>query len=233
LQEGFIVCKLAFGFYIWLFLPLCALAADTIDSGDDRPYRLYVGAGPSISRACDCSIYSSDERGSFELGYVANAGFRISRFLAIELGYLDTGELGIDVKEDFALGPASRVSADVDLTAVQLTGLLIWPLPKRAEIYGKAGFSFWDADSDQVFSPGDGGAAIRRSVSDSGADFLVGIGVGLSFGERWHARLEAQTFDIASDLVEAEPINASPGVESVLLEIHYRFGDDWPQERKE
>jgi len=119
-----------------------------------------------------------------------------------------------------------NTDVDLEVTAVNATVIGILPFARIWEAYIRGGAAFYDASADQRLTPSFGGATVERSVDDSGADLLFGIGIGLTLFDRAHVRLEFQSFFIDEDLIAAEADTAS--VDTFLLDVQYRFGREWP-----
>ncbi len=122
----------------------------------------------------------TDTIGSFDADdttFKAFAGWRFNPYLGVELDYLDLGN-----PED-TIG-AGRYSADVNGFAPYVIGTL--PLGP-VELFAKAGYMFYDVQVD----------VDDLTVSDdSGEDFVYGGGIGLTFFDRLHTRLEYEVIDI-------------------------------------
>ncbi|MDP6674010.1 MAG: porin family protein [Gammaproteobacteria bacterium] len=81
----------------------------------------YAGGGYAITDGYD-SPNASDQSDN---GYIINAGYRFTNFVAIETGYLQ----------------------DNNFSSTQLSGIFVLPFLKRWEAYAKLGWSFWEADT--------------------------------------------------------------------------------------
>lgn len=119
------------------------------------------------------------------------AGYRFNPYLSLEAAYIDFG----GPSDTFETGGSSG-----DYTA-ELSGFapyLIGTLPLGpVELFAKIGYYYYDvdvtADLDDL-----GGDVFRSSTSDE--DLLYGAGVGMTFFEHLHARLEYERID--SDLID-------------------------------
>lgn len=134
------------------------------------------------------------------------AGYRWLPTLALELGYLQLGEVKYqsdDVVLDTVVSPVvaypatSRTTAE--LSALTLSALGIWPLTYQWEIFGRAGISFtetqWRTRADvETFGSG------RFGDSKSHADWLLGAGISYTFLDVYTLRGEFQrVFDAGDD----------------------------------
>jgi hypothetical protein len=88
-------------------------------------------------------------------------------------------------------------------------------------VYLRLGAGFWDGTSSQRLDQSFGNDVVTRSVDDSGTGFLAGVGVGVSFGEAWHLRLDLQTVTIDEDVLNSDD---DASIDSFLLELQYRIG---------
>ncbi len=154
--------------------------------GFEAPWRgLYVGGGGNFSdvsvevgSACydyDCwwGDYAYYEDGDGDYGYTLHAGWRVHDYVALELGYVDTGD--IRWEEDLVYFPEfndyynNRVDFSAQITQVSVLGILPFD---RYEVYLKLGAGFWDGESLQRLDQSFGTDVVNRSVSDSGEDVL-------------------------------------------------------------
>lgn len=203
--------------------------------GFEAPWRgIYVGGGGNFSdvsvevgSACydyDCwwGEYDYYEDGDGDYGYTLHVGWRVHDFVALEVGYVETGD--IRWEEDIVYFPEfndyynNRVDFSAQIVQASVLGIL--PLD-RFEFYLRLGAGFWDADSVQRLDQSFGAEVVNRSVSDSGTGLLGGLGVGATFANGLHVRFEAQSTTIDEDVLNARD---DAGVDVLLLEAQYRFG---------
>ena len=188
-----------------------------------------AGAGAAEPTSWDNDYWYSDvESGDSDTSFSVFAGYRFNRYLAAEVGWFDAGTMGWNQSLVYVPDLLDVYNTDVDLevTAVNATVIGILPFARIWEAYIRGGAAFYDASADQRLTPSFGGATVERSVDDSGADLLFGIGIGLTLFDRAHVRLEFQSFFIDEDLIAAEADTAS--VDTFLLDVQYRFGREWP-----
>jgi opacity protein-like surface antigen len=194
----------------------------------------YAGAGLGEAEPTswedddDYYYYSSDtETGDSDTSLSVFAGYRFNRYVAAELGWFDAGTMGWDQSLVYVpeLLDVYNTDIDLDVTSANVSVLGILPFARIWEGYIRGGVAFYDADADQRLAPSFGGETVRRRVDDSGADFLFGIGIGVTAFERVRFRLEFQGFTIDDDLLALEGGDAS--VSNFLLDVQYRFGGGW------
>jgi hypothetical protein len=81
----------------------------------------YAGGGFAVTDGYD----SPDTTDQSDSGYIINAGYRFTKFIAAEAGYLQDG----------------------NFSSAQLSGVFVAPLFDRWEAYAKIGWSLWEADT--------------------------------------------------------------------------------------
>lgn len=195
---------------------------------------VYIGGGGTYSTVSvevgggkcydDCywwGDYDYYEEGDGDFSYALHAGWRINPFVALELGYVDTATIRWD--EYFVYMPEFQDFYDneVEFSAQvpELSVLGILPFADIWEIYARLGVGFWDGTSKQRLS--NPYEVINRSVDDSGADFLFGLGAGVTVAEGLHLRLDFQTLTIDGDVLNTHD---DASLDTILFELQYRFG---------
>lgn len=203
-----------------------------------EPWRgFYVGGGGTYSNVSvdvyggDCDYdcyywwgdYSGYDQGDGAFGYALHAGWRIHRYLALEVNYLDTGTIGWH--ENLVYMPEyddfynNRVDFSAEVAEASILG--IFPFLESWEVYLRLGAGMWDGKSEQRLDQSFGPAVVTRRVDDSGTGFLAGIGVGVTIAEAFHVRLDLQTVGIDREVLNAQDDSS---LDSLLLEVQYRFG---------
>lgn len=218
-------------------LPLICLVAAFLPCGtaSAQTRGWYAGGGVASSNVGVAESdywYGDFEDGDEDSGFIVTVGYRVNRFLAVEAGYLDGGNPEWDDYLMFLPELRDVYDTDVllDVTAYQASALGILPFGRRWEVYLKGGVSYSDIDSDQILVPSFGGTTITRTVDDSGADFLFGLGFGVSLGRHLHVRTEFQSFYIDDELLAIND-DYDGSIDSFTLELHFRFGDGWNRGR--
>jgi len=167
-----------------------ALAAGTAlaqpDSNDNRK-GFYIGAGlGDFSASIDNPQGAEIDLDSDDTALKLFGGWRLSRFFAIQLDYIDFGE-------------SSGTSSFLDLRS-DTSGFapnVVGTLPIGFfELFAKAGMMWYDVDLDLDDDP---------TLSDSGEDPIYGVGVGLTLVERLTLRLEYEIVDLET-LDDAEAV---------------------------
>ena len=213
-----------------LILSLAPLGASAQMVSSSTVHGFYAGAGIGDAEPTSWDNdywYSDIDSGDSDTSVSVFAGYHFNPYLAAEVGWFDAGTMGWDQSLVYVPELLDFYNTDVDLevTAVNATVIGILPFARIWEGYIRGGLAFYDANANQRLTPSYGGTPVERSVDDSGADFLFGIGIGVTLFERAHVRLEFQSFFVDEDLIVAEDDTAS--VDTLLLDVQYRFGDGW------
>ena len=147
----------------------------------------YVGAGAGQFNAhiddvsdVDATVDEWDED---DTAYKVFAGYRLNRFLAFELDYVNLGEPSGNVV------PGFNVDSSVDGFAPYVVGTL--PLGPYFELYGRAGYYFYDATRGVTDTLDN-----RVEFDEESEDFVYGAGVGANIGEKFNLRFEYEKYDI-------------------------------------
>jgi hypothetical protein len=120
---------------------------------------------------------------SDDTAYKFFAGYRMNRFLAFELDYINLGEPSGSVV------PGFNVDASVDGFAPYVVGTV--PLGPYFEVFGRVGYYFYDATVGQETEL-DG----RAQFDEESEDLVYGAGIGANIGEKFNLRLEYERFDL-------------------------------------
>lgn len=132
-----------------------------------------------------------------DTAYKFFGGYRLNRFLAFELDYINLG------KPSGAVVPGFNVDASVDGFAPYVVGTV--PLGKYFEVFGRLGYYFYDAKVGQETEL-DG----RVQFDEESEDLVYGGGIGANIGEKFNVRLEYERFDLQGlDDADALWLNAA------------------------
>lgn len=164
------------------------VAAPLAEAAEER---WYIGAGAVES---DLGFEVFDESAT---GWKAFGGYRFTRIVAAEAGYLDTGDAeetieGTDVK--------------LNVTGTHVSVLAAWPIGESFALHARAGFIDWEAEL--TLSDGVG----TETSNANGQDLYWGAGATFNFGDTLGLRLEYE-------VPEIEGID----VNSISLSVLYRF----------
>src|SRR5690349_17073012 len=161
----------------------------------------YVGAGVGQFNAqiddVDQVDNTVDDWDEDDTAYKVFAGYRMNRFLAFELDYINLGEPSGSVV------PGRNVDAAVDGFAPFVVGTL--PLGPYFEVYGRAGYYFYDATRGVEDTLDN-----RVEFDEESEDFVYGAGIGANLGEKLNLRFEYEKYDLEGlDDADALWLNAA------------------------
>lgn len=159
---------------------LAGLAAPALASG------VYLGAGVvrSDTHLKGTLVGNWDSRDS---GLGLLGGYRISRWFALEAGYVRLGTAsGLLCVQEQPCGPGAVPLMEVAAERFELAALARWPLG-RLELFAKAGLA--RVHSDVQLSDVSTDITTRENRNES--TVLLGLGAGLRIASRWQLRLQA------------------------------------------
>jgi hypothetical protein len=160
---------------------------------NDRGF--YVGAGVGKFNVKIDDVDDTDEAiqklDDDDNSWKLFGGYRFNPYIGVELAYIDFGGPEDSIESS---GSSGDYKVEISGFAPYVIGTL--PLGP-VELFAKAGYYFYDVDISADLD--DLGGDVFES-SDSDEDFLYGFGVGATFLEHLHARLEYEKID--SDAVD-------------------------------
>ncbi len=149
---------------------------------------IYVGGGLGVS-SLDVSDFAPEfadlRLEQSDPGTKLFAGWRVSRFFAVEAGYTNFGD--VRQWEGGNLNFFREAKIGISMWSAYAVGLV--PLSGKTDLYGKLGYSSWDS-SVQTTSSGE-----TEDLSTSGTDPTFGIGLALRF-KKFGARVEGDWLQI-------------------------------------
>jgi hypothetical protein len=196
-----------------LFLPvLLILAPGRAEAG-----KLYLGGSVSQS-SVDISLSDIDD-GSITSGSADNTdkgwkgfvGFRLFKFVSIEVDKIDVGEVSISAVSDGSVLPippnfaAGDVAATIDLDGYRLSALASLPIGKRFSVFARFGYFEWDT----VTSVANDGVTTTDVASDT--DDFYGAGVAWKFKGGTSLRVEYETMTLDSTDVDIASVGLAFG----------------------
>lgn len=159
-------------------------------------------------------------------GFALQGGYRFAKHGAVGFGYRQATDLHW-IEQAYFAGPGAftRTETDFDSRALQGSVIGIWtPGGGIFEIYAKAGLTFYSLDGDQVLTSRSGDESVALDVSDSGSNYLVGFGFGLSLTPAWHLSLGYEYFEFDGDFLGVgPPWSGRASLDSVAFGLQYRF----------
>ena len=155
---------------------------------DENDEGLYIGGGVGQFNLKLDDVDQTDEAieslDDSDTAWKAFVGWRMNPYFSLEVAYVDFG------------GPSDRFETSgsggdfrADISGFEPSILGTIPLGP-VELFGKLGYLFYDVDASVDL---DNGPDFDSSSSEN--DFTYGAGVGMTFFERLHARLEYQRID--------------------------------------
>ncbi|HWK73231.1 MAG TPA: porin family protein [Povalibacter sp.] len=186
--------------YVLAAATLLALGCGANAARADNERGFYVGAGVGQFNVKIDDIDDADEAierlDDDDAAWKIFAGYRFNPYIALEAAYIDFGR----PKSRFA---ASGSSGDFKVSLDGFAPYLIGSLPLGpVEVFAKVGYYYYDVktsiDLDDL-----GGNVFRSKKSDQ--DFLYGAGVGMTFFDHLHARLEYEKIE-ADQLDDADAL---------------------------
>jgi OOP family OmpA-OmpF porin len=138
---------------------------------------LLIGPGQTLSR---------DIEGS-DLAARVFVGVRLHRYLAIEAGWVDIGEIDALVPNITPEAQLEQVPTTVETSGLEVNVVGIWPVNRDFEVFGKLGLISWDSDLSS------GGAGTAGS---DGSDLAYGLGADYIGTGRLRFRIEGMVYDL-------------------------------------
>ncbi len=190
----------------------------------------YAGGGVGISNVYTYTdtcygCWVDSNYGDSDSAYTFTGGYRITPYFAVEASYLDSGTPEWD--EDLVylgdLNDTYNVDAKIDLTSYQLSILGILPFAEVWEVYLRGGLAAWDGESSQILTRVFDNQVTMRNINESGTNFLLGIGGGVTFADNWHMRLDYVYFSIDDDLLALRSRDEAYS-DIASLQLFYKFG---------
>jgi len=146
----------------------------------------------------DILAAAADEDAS---GYKLIGGFRPLDHLAFEANYSDLGtskaSLSIVCIATIGFPCPNEASIDTQVVSVSALGFATFPL---LDLYGRIGFSRWEADGDVRFTNGGAGQTMR--MKRNGTDPVLGVGIQFRFSSV-ALRAEYEHYEILDDSAES------------------------------
>ncbi len=166
---------------------VAAMSLATVPALADEHAGWYLGGGLGQFNAQIDDVNEVDETISgwdeSDNTYKLFAGYRLNKFLAFELDYINLGE------PSGAVVPGFNVDSAVDGFAPYIIGTI--PLGNWFEVYGRLGYYFYDATLG-VENELDN----RVEFDEESEDLVYGAGIGANIGERLNIRFEYEKFDL-------------------------------------
>ena len=193
---------------------------------------LRVSAGVSNIAVDDFSNQAylglADEDDAQTESWSLAAGYRITRYVAIEASYLDFGEVKLSQPNDIEIFFSDQATTYTNDATVSMTGTslaVVGMLPiDRWEFFVRLGALRAETETSQRFVSYIGISRAFRAeaivrASEVTTELLGGMGVGYSFGEHFQVNLE---WSHAPDVGVAS-VTGEGDADSLALALEYRF----------
>jgi OmpA-OmpF porin, OOP family len=160
---------------------------------------------------------SFDDEGS---PWSISGGYRFSRYLAVEVGYLDLGSAEYDAAGTVLVPVLGGVLADsalgIDISSQGPTvaAAVYAPIGAKVDLHGRFGMFF--ADSSFDISVGLDDVTESDEVAQSSEDFFASAGAAFHFTPNFAASLDFTLFKDVGDELETD-------VDSLTLGLQYTF----------
>lgn len=143
------------------------------------------------------------------------AGYRIMRYAAVELSYIDLGKLeqGVPILSFPSGQPSYEIRQQMRTSGPTVSALGTLPIGAGFSLYARAGVIF--AEMDAKTSTG----SFSDDTSFSSQSGLWGAGAQFDWGDHWSLRLDFQRFEGLGD--RFEPVEAD--VDLLTLGVLYRL----------
>ncbi len=126
------------------------------------------------------------------------AGYQHNKYLGVELGYVDLGEIDIDATTTAPTASTVNVNAEADGFTLSAIGTI--PIGDKFGLFGRVGAFYWDVEAKAAAVVS--GAVATASADDDGTDIFYGVGAKYDFTKNLGVRVEWERFDIDGDDVD-------------------------------
>lgn len=173
----------------------------------------YAGAGYGYSKV-DTGVSATTGTASLDEedgGFKIFGGFKINRFVGIEVGYTDFGEatLSGNTGDRFSLGGTTYqflvdgVKISAEATSTQFSAIYFIPLDyfsgnenmSMFEPFVKLGLNLWEIEYSMSAS-----TVSSARADDDGSDLIFGLGLNFKPYERIHFRAEWERYQTEEDI---------------------------------
>jgi len=146
-------------------------------------------------------------------GYKLFVGYQFNNYFALEAGYADLGDFGVNV----ARAPdAGTLKGDTSYKGYNFDLVGTIPITPRLSAFGRVGALHYERDENYV---GTESLAASLSREDEDTGYKFGAGLEYSFTERLSARIEAESYRIEDLIGDHGSVNL------YSVGLVYRFGD--------
>ena len=189
-----------------------------------RPHKFYVGLQVGQSELdrerSELNVVFDDHDNAFTL----LAGYRFSRFYALEAGYTDLGEFTAEFRNPCPGVPGLVCPSDIGKTAIKnffLNNIVIWPIADHFHLKAVFGMNWHELSGSLARASGS-----TTTFSDSSGSYNFGLGIGVPVNARLELGLDvtsyrALKFDYGFN--DAFELVYEPDATVAMLGVRYRF----------
>jgi OmpA-OmpF porin, OOP family len=202
---------------------LCASTA-VFAQAPAKPRKFYVGVQVGQSELDRENSELSGDFDDHDVAYTLLAGFRFSRFYALEFGYTDLGEFSAEFRNSCTPVPGLPCPPDIGKTAIEsffLNNIVVWPIADHFHLKAVLGMNWHDLSGSLARANGS-----TTTFSDSSGSYNFGLGIGVPVNPQLELGLDVTVyralkfeygFSGAIDLVY------EPDATLAMLGVRYRF----------
>jgi len=126
------------------------------------------------------------------------AGYQYNKYLGVELGYVDLGEVDIDAVITAPTAATLKINAETQAAALSVIASL--PIGDKFNVFGRVGAFYWDVEAEAAAVVG--GVVSKASADDDGIDLLFGAGAKYDFTKNVGVRVEWERYDVDGDDID-------------------------------
>ena len=203
---------------------LGATSAAAIAQSPARPGKFYVGlqAGQSeLDRErSDLNVVFDDHDNAFTL----LAGYRFSRFYALEAGYTDLGEFTAEFRNPCVGVPGVVCPPDIGKTAIEsffINNIVVWPIADHFHLKAVLGMNWHELSGSLARASGS-----TNNFSDSSGSYNFGLGIGVPVNGRLELGLDVTMYRALTfgfNFNDAFSLVYEPDATIAMLGVRYRF----------
>lgn len=174
----------------------------------------FTSSVAAISVIAPSATWLTMEENHDETAWGVTVGYRIMRYAAVELNYLDLGELEESVPiYGYPFAPTYEITQQMRTSGPALSALGILPVGAGFSLYARVGVIF--AEMDVKTSIG----TYSDDTSFSSQTALWGAGAQFDWGGHWSLRLDFQRFESVGE--QFEPVEAD--IDLLTFGVLYRL----------
>ena len=178
---------------------LCLAASTAFAQTADRPGKFYVGVQLGQAELDRENVDIPGDFDDHDFAYGVLAGFRFSRFYALEFGYTDIGEYS-----------ASFPNSDTGRTALKnfvINNVVTWPIDEHFHLKVWFGMNYFDLSGSLTHVD----TGTTTSFSDQGSSYNAGLGMGVPIN---------QHLELSLDITQYRALKFDYGFESEIDLVH-------------